>query len=195
MPPRTRNPREKATPVTTTETAPENVDAETDAEPAETPEAAQRRDKVSPDAAEFLEGFTISAPPKLTRPGREYVPSAYDEVVAQSWQRYVNEGSQPWSQSGEWADAKKPAGGWWSDRDDIYVSTVVPDVNIAESLIRRAAQHLGISFRLRYRFEMDETTNDKGEPVKVKRPIPEETGGFRIWFTAAPVLKQSPKDE
>lgn len=157
----------------TNDTAPEDVqeDAATTA----------KRAAVRPEDAVFLvDEFSFGAPPKQTS-ARTYVPTPYDTIMQQMWDRYVQAGSPAWSLSGKWTKEDKPAEGWWADRTDIWASTIVPDVVNAESLIRRAATHMDTSYRFRF------ITDDE------KNPVEEPGGGYRIWFTVAPVLKQTSK--
>lgn len=153
------------------DTAPETVQ--------EDAATTERRASVKPADAIFHAPFEFAPPPRQVS-ARTYVPTAYDEIMQQMWTRYQEAGSPAWSLSGTWTREDRPADGWWADRDDIWATTVVPDVVNAESLIRRAAVHIGCS----YRFKL---VRQNGAPVE------EDGGGFRIWFTAAPVLKQGAK--
>jgi hypothetical protein len=177
MPPRKRRAAATATEetpaMTTTE---ESADLDTAPEDTETEETRQRRAAVRPEDAVFLSQFESAPPPKKVV-ARTYVRTPYDDVLDAMWQKYNDAGMPAWSLSNGLTKEDKPADGWWSDRDDIWMTTVVPDVEASESLVRRGAIHIGCSYRFKFLTGED------------KKPVEEEDGGYRVWFTVAPVLK------
>lgn len=143
----------------------DNVEPEivenSDAEPVETVEATVRRSKVkAEDGVLVSDGFILERPP-ATIVSRTYVPSIYDEALADLWRAYTEKGSPDWEKY----------------RDEApYLSAIVADLDVAYSLIKRAARQQGISYRVK-----DELLED---------------GSVKIYFTAAPpVQKKAPNPD
>lgn len=190
MPPRTRTTRrttkKETPPVTEALTAirddEDDTDQVVDEQPTENAATAKRREKVKPSAAVFLSGaggnpFTVEDVPERLK-ARDYKRAdGYDDAMDYLWQNYVDAGMPHWSLSGDLTKEDRPADGWWSERSGIYVSAIVPNVDDAEALVRRAANRLGCSYRF------------KSEAVLMD----DETTAYKIWFTAAPVIKNTGK--
>jgi len=150
----------------------------TEAPPEQTPEESARK-HLRPEDAVFLSDLELEEPPAVTRQRdpEEYVPTMYDAVLERLWQKYQDAGSPPWSMSAGFTAAQKPEDGWYKDRKGIFYSAVVPDAATALKFIKRAARHMGIS----YRFRTEEVPHPEDPDVKASK----------IWFAAAPVLKKA----
>jgi hypothetical protein len=175
MPPRNRKARQEENDVTTTE---ETTDHQTDdVEPStdETPDVARRR--IRADDAVFYSDFESGPPPAgLSLRSESYVRSAYDDAMDIKWQRYLDMGKPAWSLSNGNTKDDKPEGGWYVDDPDIWFNAIVPDPDIAETLIKRAAKRIGCAHRFR-----KETLD----------PADDGTARWKIYFAAAPRLERA----
>jgi hypothetical protein len=175
MPPRKRSTRstQKEEEVTTTEAPTETTTPEA---PATTTETKKR---IRPEDAVFLVDIEEETDvPQVQTRSRDYTPTPYDDALAIKWEDYLNAGSPPWSLSGTWTEKDKPADGWYSDRKGIWFKAVVPNLTDARALLKRASTRLGCSSRIKF----NDISDDDGPK-------------YRIWFTAAPVIKNKDGSE